>query len=213
VCRGHRTAGANASSSENEIVTAVEHEHRDMHARGKVECVNLRQLIVVEAASAEDRCPESRFDRNQPRTLRGSHAHTVVRQLARVDVRSSLQLVDGATQIHRTLQRPLSRLSARRRSPLGRTGVRAVALCCGVRTKPLARRMPRAVPPACAANCAVIVSAHDGSGHTGQNCDRGILTGNREFWPVSSEPDGIRFGLANRRLRPLGHLTADGKCT
>jgi hypothetical protein len=52
VCRGHRTAGANASSSENEIVTAVEHERRDMHARGEVECVNLQQLIVVEAASA-----------------------------------------------------------------------------------------------------------------------------------------------------------------
>jgi SAM-dependent methyltransferase len=43
------------------------------------------------------------------------------------------------------------------------------------------------VPSACAANCAVIVSAHDASGHTGQNCNRGILTGNREFWPVSSE--------------------------
>jgi hypothetical protein len=65
-----------------------------------------------------------------------------------------------------------------------------------------------AVPPACAVNCAVIVTAHDASGNTGQNCDRGILTGNREFWPVSSELDGIRFGLANRRLRPLGHLTA-----
>jgi hypothetical protein len=67
------------------------------------------------------------------------------------------------------------------------------------------------VPPACAANCAVIVTAHDASVDTGQNCDRGILTGNREFWPVSPEPDGIRFGLANRRLRPLGHLTADAK--
>jgi hypothetical protein len=66
----------------------------------------------------------------------------------------------------------------------------------------------RAVPPACAANCAAIVSAHDASGDTGQNCDRGILTGNREFWPVSSESDGTRFGLANRRLQPLGHLTA-----
>ena len=66
-----------------------------------------------------------------------------------------------------------------------------------------------AVRPACAANCAVIVTAHDTSGDTGQNCDRGILAGNCEFWPVSSELDGIRFGLANRRLRPLGHLTAD----
>src|SRR5215207_11474612 len=61
----------------------------------------------------------------------------------------------------------------------------------------------------CAANCAVIVTAHDASGDTGQNCDRGILSGNCEFWPVSSELDGIRFGLANRRLRPLGHLTAE----
>ena len=64
-----------------------------------------------------------------------------------------------------------------------------------------------AVPPACAVNCAVIVTAHDASGDTGQNCDRGIFTGNREFRPVSSELDGIRFGLANRRLQPLGHLS------
>ena len=35
------------------------------------------------------------------------------------------------------------------------------------------------------------------------------MIGNREFWPVLSQPDGIRFGLANRRLRPLGHLTAN----
>jgi hypothetical protein len=62
--------------------------------------------------------------------------------------------------------------------------------------------------PACAANCAVIVSAHDAPGRTGQNDGRGIFAGNREFWPVSSERDGIRFGLANRRLQPLGHLTA-----
>jgi hypothetical protein len=70
-----------------------------------------------------------------------------------------------------------------------------------------------AVRPACAANCAVIVTAHDASGDTGQNCDRGIFSGNCEFWAVSSELDGIRFGLANRRLRPLGHLTADAKYT
>jgi hypothetical protein len=44
----------------------------------------------------------------------------------------------------------------------------------------------------------VIVTDHDASGDTGQNDDAGILTGNSEFWPVSSEPDGIRFGLANR---------------
>ena len=44
---------------------------------------------------------------------------------------------------------------------------------------------PSEVPPPCAANCAAIVSAHDASGDTGQNCDRGILIGNREFWPVS----------------------------
>jgi hypothetical protein len=55
----------------------------------------------------------------------------------------------------------------------------------------------------------VIVTAHDASGDTGQNCNRGIFTGKREFWPVSSELDGIRFGSANRRLQPLGHLTAD----
>jgi hypothetical protein len=54
----------------------------------------------------------------------------------------------------------------------------------------------------------VIVTAHDASGDTGQNCDRGIFAGNCEFWLVSSQPVGIRFGLANRRLRPLGHLTA-----
>ena len=64
-----------------------------------------------------------------------------------------------------------------------------------------------------AVNCAVIVTAHDASGDTGQNGDPGILTGNREFWPVSSELDGIRFGLVNRRLQPLGHLTADCKYT
>jgi hypothetical protein len=69
------------------------------------------------------------------------------------------------------------------------------------------------VPPDCAANCAVIVTAHDASGDTGQNRDRGISTGNGEFWPVSSKVDGIRFGLANRRLQPLGHLTVDCKCT
>jgi hypothetical protein len=67
----------------------------------------------------------------------------------------------------------------------------------------------RAVSPACAANCAVIVSAQDASGDTGQNCDRGILTGNREFGPVLSQPDRIRFGLANRRLQPLGHPTVN----
>ena len=32
-----------------------------------------------------------------------------------------------------------------------------------------------AVPPACAVNCAVIVTAHDASGDTGQNCEPGIL--------------------------------------
>jgi hypothetical protein len=42
-----------------------------------------------------------------------------------------------------------------------------------------------AVPPACAVNCAVIATAHDTSGQTGQNCDREIAAGNREFWPVS----------------------------
>lgn len=50
------------------------------------------------------------------------------------------------------------------------------------------------------ARCPVIVMAHDASGDTGQNGDPGIFTGNLEFWPVSSELDGIRFGLANRRL-------------
>ncbi len=82
-------------------------------------------------------------------------------------------------------------------------------------TAPLATLSPEATPVTvepflrpCAVNCAVIVTAHDASGDTGQNRDPGIRTGNREFWPVSSELDGIRFGLANRRLRPLGHLTA-----
>ena len=69
------------------------------------------------------------------------------------------------------------------------------------------------VPPDCAANCAVIVTDHDSSGDTGQNGDRGILSGNCEFWPVLSEVDGIRFGLANRRLQPLGHLTDNRKYT
>jgi hypothetical protein len=73
----------------------------------------------------------------------------------------------------------------------------------GQKLRPIA-----AVPPACAANCAVIVSARDAPGDTGQNCDRGICAGNHEYWPVSSQSEGSRLGLANRRLRPLGHLTA-----
>ena len=104
---------------------------------------------------------------------------------------------------------PLQAIGAPRRDDNSRKNVRITR-----RTAPLAtlghlklRRFTVAVPPACAVNCAVIVTAHDASEDTGQNCDRGIFTGNREFWPVSSEVDGIRFGLANRRLQPLGHLT------
>jgi hypothetical protein len=116
--------------------------------------------------------------------------------------------------IGRLLTSQLLRDDVRRR--VGVTATRARKSGLSVRTAPLAtlrrQKLPRvyrsAVPSACAANCAVIVTAHDASGDTGQNCDRGILTGNREFWPVSAEPAGIPFGLANRRLQPLGHLTA-----
>jgi hypothetical protein len=123
--------------------------------------------------------------------------------------------VDGAAGQHRVGQEAPSTYKGRCEASRWRDDNSRKTSELSVTTAPLATfGSPEAptvyrsgVPPDCAANCAVIVTAHDASGDTGQNCDRGILSGNCEFWPVSSERDGIRFGLANRRLQPLGHLT------
>jgi hypothetical protein len=59
---------------------------------------------------------------------------------------------------------------------------------CSMVTAPLTTLSPEATPVTvepflrhCAVNCAVIVTPHDASGDTGQNCDRGIFAGNCEF--------------------------------
>src|SRR5262245_9446913 len=65
----------------------------------------------------------------------------------------------------------------------------------------------------CAANCAVAVSANDESGQAGRNRDRDALAGNREIWRDRREADQAALDLANRRLQPLGHLTAEAKYT
>jgi hypothetical protein len=60
----------------------------------------------------------------------------------------------------------------------------------------------------CAAICAVIVSATADRDAPGQNRNRNVSARNREFRRDSRKADGPETGLANRRLQPLGHLTA-----
>jgi hypothetical protein len=168
------------------------------------------------AAKPKWRRPGNGHERVVPRTAPDDHSKLAAVARGAPQVRECLD---------RILRRTITRIATRSGEAfrLERVGVRVganegVAVTPSVSSSANDTESPEAPPvdrgavrPACALNCAVIVMAHDASGDTGQNCDAGILRGNREFWPVSSELDGIRFGLANRRLQPLGHLTAARK--
>ena len=68
----------------------------------------------------------------------------------------------------------------------------------------------RPVPTLCSKLCSRRVGKRQIG--TGQDriAIRRISAGNREIWRDSRGVDGTLVGLANRRLRPLGHLTIDG---
>jgi len=67
---------------------------------------------------------------------------------------------------------------------------------------------------ACAANCAVIVSTNRRSGQGRDRIAIGRFSArNHKIRRDSRGADRALVGLTNRRLQPLGHLTADAKYT
>ena len=65
--------------------------------------------------------------------------------------------------------------------------------------------------------CSKLCSDRVGKRQIGTRQDRNAVAefsaGNGEIGPNCGESDRTPIGLANRRLRPLGHLTADCKYT
>jgi hypothetical protein len=85
-------------------------------------------------------------------------------------------------------------------------------VCCSAQA---ARRVPGSSRSSYCRWCSKLCSERVDKRQIGTGCDRIAIgrfsAGNRKIGRDSRESDWVLVGLANRRLRPLGHLTAARK--